>query len=284
MSRLWRASNAASAVFLAVSACASPPELAHDGPSKLASPSASAAQPLVPNAASSSAPRAHLPPLTGVPWLSALPMPPGRNAVVAVPLGATTPRPVVVAVHGAGDRPEWACGGWRIATNEHAFVVCPGGLPTGGVFVTAPSARLEADIDAALASLRARHGDHVASGKVIYAGFSLGAIRAPAVLASSSHFSAAVLLEGGYELWSAGAANAFREHGGERALLMCAGRSCGQFAAAAGHLRRAGIEVSVGSAGTGRHNLDAEMMQRLRAAWPFVVAGDARWAGWDGAR
>ncbi|HMA94302.1 MAG TPA: hypothetical protein VKP30_16535 [Polyangiaceae bacterium] len=54
----------------------------------------------------------------------------GRTGDVAtLPLGTTEKRPVVVAVHGAGDRPNWACGGWRIALEAYAFVACPSGLP-----------------------------------------------------------------------------------------------------------------------------------------------------------
>ena len=187
---------------------------------------------------------------------------------------------MVVGVHGAGDRAEWACGGWRLVTKSFAFVICPEGRPSGPVFVTADAKRLEGDIDAALAALRERFGAHVAPGKALYAGFSLGAIRAPQLLASSKAFSHAVLLEGGYESWSSASARAFHDNGGERALLVCAGKSCGAFAGVAGLLRQAGVEVDVSSAGTGRHNLDAEMIRFLGSAWPGLVSEDARWAGW----
>src|SRR5687768_13700772 len=41
-------------------------------------------------------------------WLITMPVEGFRDARVTVPQGATEPRPVVVALHGAGDRPEWA--------------------------------------------------------------------------------------------------------------------------------------------------------------------------------
>ena len=50
-----------------------------------------------------------------------------RYGMVTVPLGAREPRPLVVALHGGSDRPEWACSAWRSISEGHAFVVCPRG-------------------------------------------------------------------------------------------------------------------------------------------------------------
>src|SRR5262245_55783039 len=36
-----------------------------------------------------------------------------RIGVVAVPLGAREPRPIMIALHGGSDQPDWACGAWR---------------------------------------------------------------------------------------------------------------------------------------------------------------------------
>src|SRR5688572_16707083 len=74
--------------------------------------SASATTPAV---MSSAPPPPSLPPLTGASWLEELPLSDGSLAYVAPPVGAREPRPLIVAVHGAGDRANWACGGWRLA-------------------------------------------------------------------------------------------------------------------------------------------------------------------------
>ncbi len=103
--------------------CRSRP-LEHSAPAPALS--ASSAPPLP----ASSAP-APLPPLEGV-WLEELPLADGSVGYVAPPVGAREPRPLIVAVHGAGDRANWACGGWRLAASGYAFVVCPSGLPMGG--------------------------------------------------------------------------------------------------------------------------------------------------------
>jgi hypothetical protein len=92
---------------------------------------------------------AALPPLHGE-WLERLPTGQGV-AVATLPLGATTGSPVVLGVHGAGDRPEWSCGGWRLASQSSGFVVCPQGSalsPT--TFAWASAQQLGERSDAAL--------------------------------------------------------------------------------------------------------------------------------------
>src|SRR5690606_1646561 len=51
-----------------------------------------------------------LAPLRAPSWLVALDVPGFGSANVAVPLGARSPRPLVIALHGDADRPEWPCG------------------------------------------------------------------------------------------------------------------------------------------------------------------------------
>src|SRR5690348_14619318 len=47
---------------------------------------------------------------------------PGEVAWISAPVGAREKRPVIVGVHGAGDRPDWACSAWREVAANHAFV------------------------------------------------------------------------------------------------------------------------------------------------------------------
>src|ERR1700742_3291460 len=62
---------------------------------------------------------AELAPLGNASWIERLEPPGGNVLFVTPPVGAREPRPVVVAVHGAGDRAEWACGGWRLAVRSY---------------------------------------------------------------------------------------------------------------------------------------------------------------------
>lgn len=227
-------------------------------------------------------PRA-LAPLTDAAWLESLPMPAGHAVFVSVPLGATGPRPVMVGMHGAGDRPEWACGGYRGATHAYPFILCPRGVPQGpDKFATPSAARVEQDITDALAALRARFGAYVAEGPLLYAGFSLGAIHGVKVLTDeAATFPVALLIEGGYAELTPAAARAYRAHGGQRVLLGCGQADCARrFRNAESALSSAGVEVKVLDARTGRHNLDGAMIDALKDAWPWLVAGDPRWEGY----
>jgi hypothetical protein len=230
---------------------------------------------------SASAPRrSALPPLTAESWLITLPVPPKRPALVSVPLGATDPRPVVLGVQGAGDRPEWACGGYRGALDAYPFIVCPAGHASGlGKLSTGPSGELADDAEQALAGLRARFGPHVAEGPVVYAGFSLGAINAPALLHTRGRtYPRALLIEGAYREFTPELARRYAASGAERVLLLCAAKSCqGVFDASASALRQAGIETRQVGAGTRRHNLDGEMTEAIRQAWPWLVEGLPSW-------
>src|SRR5688572_22449372 len=110
---LWRVCLTALAGH-AVAGCRSAPDDRRLDPIAGAAPSERV--PLAP----SSVPEAPLPPLQSE-WLVRLDVD-GRVAFVAPPVAAREPRPVIFAVHGAADRAEWACGGWRLASGGRAFV------------------------------------------------------------------------------------------------------------------------------------------------------------------
>ncbi len=148
------------------------------------------------------------------------------DAVVSVPLGATSPRSVVVAAHGRNDRPEWACGEWRGITEAGPFILCPHGVPAdappGRGLAFAGVERTRHEIDAGLAALRARFGAYVTDGPMIYAGFSLGAILGVSVVADDpGRFPIAVLGEGGQEQWTPARVASFSGGGGQRVLFVC---------------------------------------------------------------
>lgn len=98
------------------------------GAPRLATPAGSAgeAEEAEEGAAPADAP---LEPLSSPSALVELPVPRHGPAVLSIPLGATSRRPVLVAAHGAGDRPEWQCALWRGIVKDRAFVLCPRGFP-----------------------------------------------------------------------------------------------------------------------------------------------------------
>jgi hypothetical protein len=240
----------------------SPPLAPRSAPSSPASPSTSAA----------------LPPLGGA-WSERLPVAGFGDATVSVPLGATSPRPVLLGVHGRGDRPEWACGEWRGVTNAYPFSLCPHGVPANagpnvGLSFADPQRTLR-EIDAGLSALRARFGRYVAKGPMIYAGFSQGAFLGRTIATDDpARFPVAVLAEGGQTRWTADLAARFLRGGGKRLLFVCSTAACeAATPPALAVLRRAGVEATSISAGHIGHGVDDRVVSAMRAEWPWVTAG-----------
>jgi predicted esterase len=229
-----------------------------------------------------------LAPLEAESWLIQLPVEGFRDARVSMPIGATEPRPVVIALHGAGDRPEWACGGWRGAADAFPFVICPTGQPGGvpGGFVWGKDAEVEREVNASVDALRRRFGDHVARGCTLLAGFSQGAIRMAPMLARGGQWCAqAVLCEGAYDAVGKTFARAFAQSGGRRLLFGCSQPYCAKrFGEREAALRAAGLDVRTVYSGGRTHNLNGEMVSTLREAWPWLVRDDARWSPYLQAR
>jgi hypothetical protein len=144
-------------------------------------------------------PTAALPPAAG-PWLQKLYDADGTLvADFSPPIGATDRRPVVIALHGGGDAPEFACGEWRGTFGPWPFILCPYGVRFGSsnLYGWASSAQARAAAERALAALAAHDPQHVDLRDPVLTGFSRGAMVAPAALAAGGLvFPAAVLVEG----------------------------------------------------------------------------------------
>jgi len=253
----------------------------HTRPAASGSASASASASIPPPESASPAP-ARLPPLTGD-WLEPLELGEGAGAVVSPPLGATGPRPLVVAVHGAHDRPEWACGGWRLGFATYPFVVCPRGRPvTRDKYAWASSAEIERVALKAIDAVRARFGEHVASAPYVYAGFSQGAILSePILVRHAALFQTAIFAEGGYPiLGSAAFARKFRAGGGETVVIVCGSEACRRGTReSALRLEAAGLRVFESGDVRSGHNLNQLMQQALARDFPSWFAGDPAWQG-----
>ena len=221
------------------------------------------------------------------PHLASLPVAGYPDAVVAPPFDTEdqAPRPVVVALHGLGDRPEPHCEAWRNITNAKAFVLCPRGtldLPRS----TAESLRythpggepLRAHVTAALASLAARYGAVADTTRPLLAGFSLGATEA-ALLAQgdAERFPRVAVLEGGLDVWIGPTIRAFAAAGGRRVLFGCGSPWCPPPAeAATQRIDREGVEARVAFADVG-HRPSPPLQEAVREQFQWFVAGDPRW-------
>jgi predicted esterase len=246
----------------------------------ISAPLASATAPVV-----SASAAAKLPPLSGVAWIERLELEGGHEAFVCPPIGAREPRPVIVAVHGAGDRAEWSCGGWRMVAGQYAFVVCPQGMKVDSMRFAWDSAEtIRRRVESALSAARARFGQYFAEGPTLYAGFSQGATLAGATLLDPAQsFPFVVLAEGGYGLVQNRAfLGKLKAHGVESVLLACGTPGCfTTMRAAEPSLRAAGIQALIGGDPKSGHNLNGEMQAGLQKVWPELVAGLPNWRGFS---
>src|SRR5260221_2021759 len=179
----------------------------------------------IPVAASSPAPApCSTPPLQSTPPIVPLPVPGFPEAVVSVPLGATSRRPVVVATHGLWDFPEGLCDNWRWIVGDRAWVLCPrGDAMPDQTFRYRSGPALAKEIEAGLSALARRYPRYVDDGPGLYTGFSLGAIlRADLIGHHPAPFPRPGLTEGGADQLSPSRVPPFAHRGAYRVPLSCA--------------------------------------------------------------
>lgn len=213
-----------------------------------------------------------------------------HEAVVSLPLGATSPRPLLVAAHGAGDRAEWHCELWRSIVADRAFVLCPRGRRTDERVPHAEAGyyypdhfALDKEVQAAISALRERYRPYLDDARAVYAGFSQGAIHGALLIAlHPEQFPRAALVEGGngfFGEWSPHAARRYHSGGGERVLFGCGSPACVRTAQrCAGYLTKAGAEARVVHAVGAGHSYGGAMQTELEKSFEWLVAGDPRWA------
>jgi len=202
----------------------------------------------------------------------------GVPTYVAAPTGATTKRPIVVGLHGAQDRPDWACAEWFGALGGRAFVVCPRGVPLADGFAWSSVDQIASKAEQAIALVRERFGPWVSDGRALYGGWSQAATLGALVLAKRPDlFDAGVLVELGHTpLDARGVASSIRQSGVRAVAVVCATASCERWCAAA-KPAMAGLAFECYSAGHRGHTFDGEVSKRVHDAVSFVEMGDPRW-------
>ncbi len=251
-------------------------------PVESATPSVASAEPAVP-AAPSAAPS---PPAVAGDEIQPLDVEGFEPAAIAIPVGATTPAPIVVATHGNFDRPEWQCEIWSGVFRKKAFVLCPRGRMAGGS--TADDKRytypdhvsLEREIDAGLAALRASSfAPWLAPDPPLYASFSLGSIMGVGLAQRrAKDFPNLVLVEGGLDRITDNLLRAFVRDGGKRMMLVCAQGGCsGPAQLLADRLTFHGGLGMMVSAGNVGHRYDGPVADAVAAALPAFLDGDPTW-------
>lgn len=222
-----------------------------------------------------------LAPLEGA-ELVELAVPSFANAVVSIPRGATTRRPVIVAAHGTSDRPEDLCRTMRRVVGDRGFVLCPRGTPVKDapiVFDFESSPMLRREVLASLDALEKRYSDHVDLSHAVFAGFSLGSLLGVHLLAERGElFPRAILIEGGWDRWTAEHLRAYRDKGGERVLFACGETVCPREAkGAATRLAASGIETDVVVGKGEGHRYGGRVGDAIASSFDWLVEGDPRW-------
>lgn len=220
-----------------------------------------------------------LPPLSGTSWLSEVGP---QGARVSVPLGATQARPVIIALHGDGDRPEWACGSYRHLSANRAFVLCPAGQATSSErFRVLPLAESQRRLREDLLGLKGRFGKYIAPGPVVLAAIGAAVPQAIEIaLQEPAFFAYLLLIDGSPKYFSAPLLTRFGSAGGRRVLWMCSEEACAsELAPRQRALPPAGVEIRWLRSQAGR-GLDAAMVQSLTEEFRWLVAGDPRFAPW----
>ncbi len=226
----------------------------------------------------STKPQPGLPPLDAPSWRVELPVDGFEPAVVALPLGARAPRPIVVVLHGERDKAEWQCGSFRGLFGGQVFIVCPRGVRgEGGTYGLGRFDDRIAELRGGLAALKARFGAHVAKSSVVLVGYGEGAALAAELLRQEPSFFARVaLVNGEPAALTPSAAKIFAERGGKRVLVFCTTDACHEEASQrALWLSRSGAQAKIAKASVGPY-LDAAFVDALRGELPWLLDGDAR--------
>jgi predicted esterase len=219
--------------------------------------------------------------------LTEVPVPGWEPAVLSIPDASEARKPVLVGTHGAGDNPVWQCEWWRRIVKDRGFVVCPRGRPLGRLpsgnmgYYYVNHFELEKEVLSALDSIAGAYPERADVTRAVYAGFSQGAIMgAPVLQRNADRFSAAVLIEGGFEThtWNVPLSDKLVKGGVLRLLFACGNRFCADRAGrAGGFLEKSGAAVRVEHAAGAGHTYGGEIERRVTEAFDWVVEGDPRW-------
>ncbi|MFZ5895228.1 MAG: hypothetical protein ACOY0T_29475 [Myxococcota bacterium] len=223
-------------------------------------------------------PGAALASLSAPSWLVPLSVTGFAESRVAVPLGAQSARPLLIAIHGAHDRPEWQCGSYRGITHGRSFILCPAGVPQAEVFTLGSPEDSARELRAAVAALKAKFGKHLARGSVVLAALGPGVDHALALaLEEPSFFSHLVLVNGSFARLTPAFATRFGQLGGKRVLAVCGPGACeADTDLRVQSLRPGGVESRLVRVERGQ-GLDADVASVIEKQWSWLIASDSRW-------
>lgn len=201
--------------------------------------------------------------------------------VIALPLGAREPRPVVVAAHGALSRPDWMCGATRDSVGPWPFIVCPHPIASTTTMASWSDGRtMRGVLDRALTAASAMFGARLLREEAVYLGHSQGAMSAAFALGQRGDdvapFPFGLFFEG-VPHDPPGAARLLAGAGMRRALLVSGQGGWGAaHRAFAGSLRARGVEARHVHAGGG-HFFSPSSVLTIRSMLWWLVRDAPQW-------
>jgi hypothetical protein len=114
-----------------------------------------------------------------------LPLEGKRKVYYVVARSTAAPARLIANLHGVCNPPGYACGHWTESASGAGFLVCPEGNATCGAggppTWTEPAAKMDADLEKAIAIVSAAHPGELSRDGAVLTGFSLGAYAAASI-------------------------------------------------------------------------------------------------------
>ena len=189
------------------------------------------------------------------------------------------PSRLLANLHGVCNPPGYACGYWVNAAANTGFLVCPSGNarcggPTGPPTWTESIAQMDADLEAAIALVQARHEGEIRREGAILTGFSMGAYAAYQIaLAHPGRWPYLILTESNVEL-----DKARLERAGVKAVALIAGEIGSQVGGerkTAARLERQGYHARLWVMKGAGHHYSADIDEIMAEAIRFVLESEA---------
>jgi predicted esterase len=202
-------------------------------------------------------------------------------SVASFPPSAPFPQPVLISAHGAGDSAQEMCEVWRAVLGDRGIVLCPAGprmrAHEEGRYYPDHHA-LERITFAAVRALAEKYPREADVKRIVYTGYSQGATMGALMIPEhGAECPRLVLVEGGFDDWTAARAQTFKKAGGDRVLFACGRQACKTAAdRSAAWLKGAGVEAKVVAKAGAGHTIS--VVDAALPEFEWLVAGDARWA------
>lgn len=187
------------------------------------------------------------------------------------------PKPILVALHGSFDQPEWHLETWYPLFQKHAFLLCTRGIkrvdsPQDPAFFRYVYREIEPELLLGMKLLQNKFSSQISSGPMMYLGFSQGAILGvPFLVKHAEQFPKAILIEGGTR-WTLDMAKTYAKRGGKKILFACGQQSCHRRAlASAETLQKVGIDVKVVYAAGMGHTYVDEVAHQIQEKLPWFL-------------